>query len=313
MTKGGVPQVSVVVPHAGNLQYLARCLDSAMNERSVLEVILVMSDGFPASAELAQATSGVRVVVTSELMGYGRAANKGAADARGSLVFILNDDTIVCRGAIDGLSAFMSANPDVAACAPPLVFPDGSAQPNIFADVGVISALEATVAPLLQGPLKLVRRHPRPEFPDRPTDVDWLSGAALVVRRADFDAVGGFDEGFAHGLEDADLCRRLRREGRRVVAVPGPAVVHAKGTSGYRSGDPERVSHALVAGLSGWCWYSRRYHGRIRRRLQQAVLLAFVGLRLAYFETRARLGRQDFSAVLTAYRSAGERLIHDAW
>jgi GT2 family glycosyltransferase len=161
--------------------------------------------------------------------------------------------------------------------------------------------------------LQRVRRHPHSGFPTSPTDVDWLSGAALLVRKRDFDAVGGFDAGFAHGLEDADLCRRLRGNGRRVVALPAPAVVHAKGTSGYRSEDPERVRSALVAGLSGWCRYSGRYHSAISRRVQQAALLAFIALRLAYFGIRTRIGREDFSALLAAYRSAGARVIHDAW
>jgi GT2 family glycosyltransferase len=143
--------------------------------------------------------------------------------------------------------------------------------------------------------------------------VDWLSGAAIMVRASVYDAVGGFDEGFAHGIEDADLCRRLRSEGWRVVAVPGPPVVHAKGTSGHRSGDPERVEKALVAGLDGWCRYSRRYHGQIRRRLQQAALLSFVALRLAYLQLRALQRGAESKGSIAAYRSAGAHLLHADW
>jgi GT2 family glycosyltransferase len=276
-------------------------------------VILVMPDGLRESMSMAQATIGVRCVTTSELFGYGRAANAGAMEARGSLVFVLNDDTIISPGAVDGLTAFMLANPEVGACAPPLVSPDGRPQPNVFADLGVISAFEAAIAPLLRGPLGRLRRHPYSAFPRRATNVDWLSGAALLVRKADFDAVRGFDEGFVHGLEDADLCRRLRRRGRRVVAVPAPPVMHAKGSSGYRSADPERVRRALVAGMSGWCRYSRRYHGSLRRRLQQAALLTFIVGRLVYFGMRTRLGLGDFSAVLGAYKSAGVQVMNDDW
>lgn len=313
MTDGAARTVSVVIPHAGNRQHLASSLESSMAEESVREVILVMPQGLPESAALAEAVPRARFIVTDELLGYGPAANRGAAQAGAPFLLILNDDTMVAPGAIDAIAAFMAAAPDVGACAPPLVFPGGRPQPSVFADLGVRSAVEASVAPLLRGRLARLRRHPRPGFPDRPVEVDWLSGAALLVRREDFEAVGGFDEGFVHGIEDADLCRRLRLSRRAVVAVPGPPVVHAKGGSGYRSEDPERVRAALVAGLAGWSRYSRRYHGPLRRRLQQSALLVFVALRLTWFALRARAGRGQSPALLDAYRSAGAQLLRDDW
>lgn len=312
-TRSVISRVSVVIPHAGELRYLHRCLESAAAEPSVREVILVMRDGLPESLNLAGRFPQVRCVITPDLYGYGAAANRGAAQAEGSLLLILNDDTWITRGAIDTLAAFMADNPVVSACGPPLVFPDGRFQPSVFRDVGVRSAVEVCLAPILRGPLRRVRRHPCSTFPALPRDVDWLSGAALVVDKFAFDAVGGFDEGLRHGLEDADVCRRLWGADGSVVAVPSPPVVHVSGTSGYQSDDPERAKRTLIAGLAGWCRYSRRYHGPVRRRLQQAALLAFVGSRFAYFLLRTRLGNASFTNKTGAYRAAGQHVLHDAW
>jgi GT2 family glycosyltransferase len=306
------PDVSVVIPHAGNLEYLDRCLTTVTAEPAVCEVILVTPE-LPNSLAIAKANARVRCAITTERLSYGRAANHGAADAQGTFVFVLNDDTVIPPGAIDSMSDFLSANADVAACAPPLVFPDGRPQPSAFADVGFMSAIEVASAPLLRGPFSRIRRHPYSTFPSSPTDVDWLSGAALMVRKSDFDLVGGFDLGFNHGLEDADLCRRFRQLGRRVVAVPGPAVVHAKGGSGYRSGNADSVRHALLGGMTGWAHYARRYHGPLRRRLQQGALLMFVWSRIVFLTVRSRLGHPAGDELASSYRAAATQILDDAW
>ena len=62
-------------------------------------------------------------------------------------------------------------------------------------------------------------------------DVDWVSGACMLIRRAAFEAVGGFDERYFLYWEDADLCRRLRARGHEIRYVPAAAAVHVVGTS----------------------------------------------------------------------------------
>jgi N-acetylglucosaminyl-diphospho-decaprenol L-rhamnosyltransferase len=305
--------VSVVVPHAGNTEYLEQCLASAQEETSVAEVVLVMPPGLGGSSAAMNAAPAARALLTEKLVGYGVAVNRGASDAAGTFIYVLNDDTVISPGAIDALVEYLRSHPEAAACASPLIFPDGRAQPNVFGDLGIRSAVEAALAPLLRGPLHRLRHHPRSSFPAEPQQVDWLSGAALLVRKADFDAMSGFDEGFGHGLEDADLCRRLRESGRQVVAVPAPPIIHAKGGSGYRSPDPARVQRSLEAGMAGWCRYSRRYHGPVRRRVQQVALLAFVGSRLTFYACRGLVRGRPDTAMLEAYRAAGSQLLRDAW
>jgi GT2 family glycosyltransferase len=305
--------VSVVVPHAGNRTHLERCLESVTEEAAVAETIVVMPDGMEDSVGIARSVAGVRCILTPKLLGYGPAANRGLAEATQPLVLVLNDDAWVTPGAVNNLAAWMTAHESVGACGAPFVFPDGRRQPSVFADVGVRSAVEAALAPLLKGVLARLRRHPRADFPDHAADVDWLSGAGILVRRSAFTGVGGFDEGFAHGFEDADLCRKLRGAGRRVVAVPGPPVVHAKGGSGYRSADVDRVRRALTGGVEGWRRYSRRYHGTFSRKLQRLALVAFVVSRVGYFELRRRGGKDELGPLVAAYKAAGRQLLRDGW
>ena len=186
-------------------------------------------------------------------LGFLLSCNAAARVARGRYLHMLNNDTEVRPGTIDALGgaarcpARISAWPD-RNC----LFPDGRLQ-----EAGGILWTDATGW-----------NYGRGENPDRPDfnylrDVDYCSGASIMVRRSLFEQLGGFDEGFAPAYyEDADLAFRIRAQGQRVVYEPRSVVVHHEGRLA-RNGHGVRGEGPISASIKRACWSSgaRRWRG----------------------------------------------------
>jgi N-acetylglucosaminyl-diphospho-decaprenol L-rhamnosyltransferase len=175
-------------------------------------------------------------------------------------VLLLNDDTEVRPGAIAELVGPLKDRPQVGATAPRLVYPDLTFQPSIFDDLTIRSALEMLVVPIVsRWPASRLGRVPRRTFPTAPEPVEWVAAAALLVRRTLYDRLGGLDERYPHGIEDAAFCREARRLGYTILAVPSAEVIHHGSPSGLRSQDPRRLAATLTRGVRGWELYFRVY------------------------------------------------------
>ena len=192
---------------------------SALSEPEVREVVIVDNDSGDGSAAFlrdALSHEAARIVEAPTNLGFGRAVNLVVPDLRCGLVLLLNSDATLVAGAVAELTAALLADPAVGVVAPVVVEADGmSPQPGTY----------GTFPRLVPG---LDRRHPTPLEPLAP---DWVSGVAMLVRKEDFLALGGFDPDLQMYLEDVDLCRRLRDRGQQVRRVTTAVVVHAGGGS----------------------------------------------------------------------------------
>jgi GT2 family glycosyltransferase len=138
--------------------------------------------------------------------------------------------------------------------------------------------------------------------------VDWAAAAALLVRRSLFERVGGLDERYPHGMEDAAFCLELRRAGTNVVAVPNAEVIHLKGASGFRHHDRERIALTLSRGVTSWVLYMRTYRPR-SAVVVQAIFLLHALIRYSWFATFGRLRDPSGAANRSyAYRRHLQRL-----
>jgi N-acetylglucosaminyl-diphospho-decaprenol L-rhamnosyltransferase len=186
----------------------------------------------------------VEVVALERNGGFAAANNAGFARTTAPLVLLLNSDTIVPPGAIDALADRLEATGAVAA-GPRLVNEAG--RPEVSFGRMLTPAAEA--AQLLRG--RLARssaawaRRRTDQHVSEERDVDWVSGACLLVRRDAAHAAGFFDERFFLYEEDVDFCAALRARGGRVLFTPHATIVHRGGRSGApRSGQYDR-SHVL--------------------------------------------------------------------
>ena len=173
----------------------------------------------------------VRVVQSGANVGYARANNQGIRATASDLVLLLNSDTVVPTGAVDGLVEQLRTHPQVAVVGPRLVDADGRLELSCGRMIGPVNELWqklrrrilARNIPMLAS--WIARAATRPAFPD------WVSGACLLVRRSDAEAAGLLDERFFLYGEDVDFCAAIRRGGRRVLFTPAVEVVHLRGRS----------------------------------------------------------------------------------
>lgn len=152
----------------------------------------------------------VRLHVNPTNLGFGEGNNNGAKIATGRYLLFLNSDTVVEEGALGRIVAFGDANPTVGIMGPKLLNEDGSLQyscrryPNLLTGFFRNTPLGRLLPANRFAADYLMKEFDHAE----PRDVDWVSGAALVLRRELYEEIGAFDEEFFMFCEDVDLCWR---------------------------------------------------------------------------------------------------------
>ncbi|MCD6289094.1 MAG: glycosyltransferase family 2 protein [Anaerolineae bacterium] len=213
----------------------------------------------------------VAVIANRENVGFTRANNQALHQAAGRYILFLNPDTGVLKDALRVMVAYMDAHPDVGALGPQLLHPDGSVQPSRRRFPTLATAfLESTILHQWWPENPAARRY---YIADRPDDeeqeVDWVVGAALLVRRQTVEQVGGFDERFFMYSEELDWCRRARLAGWRIMYLPSAQIIHYEGKS-----SEQVVAARHIHFQASKVLYFRKYHGKLVAELLRAFLLA---------------------------------------
>jgi hypothetical protein len=237
MTGGGPgPRVSVVVLSWNTRALLAACLVSLRDapDAATRQVIVVDNASADGSADMvARDFPEATLLRQPSNLGYTAGNNAGAACATGELLFLLNSDTELRPGALDALVAFLDGHPGHGACAPRLDRPDGTPQPSCktFPTLRTAVFYDTVFDRWFPGNRVLPHYEMR-EFDHASTrDVEQPPGAALLVRRALFERLGGLDERMWLFYSDVDFCRRLHAAGHRIAYVAEARILHHEGQS----------------------------------------------------------------------------------
>jgi GT2 family glycosyltransferase/glycosyltransferase involved in cell wall biosynthesis len=227
VTASGSPDiasmVSIIIPVYGQHVMTYTCLKSIAATCAHLSIEVIVIDDCstePASVALAP-VSGITVIRNDSNLGFLKNCNKAAAMARGEYVLILNNDVIVTPGWLDAMLATFSQSDNVGMVGAKLIYPDGKLQ-----EAGGIVWRDGSAWNWGRN-----QDASRPEY-NYLREVDYCSGACLLLKRADWEALGGFDERYAPAYyEDTDLAFRVREAGKRVYYQPAAVVVHFEGQS----------------------------------------------------------------------------------
>ncbi|WP_425455382.1 glycosyltransferase [Amycolatopsis palatopharyngis] len=223
VTTSDEPLVSVIIPTYGNWSYTRRCLESIEVHlpATPFEVIVVDDASVDDSAERVAGCAGVRLVRAPRNLGFVGACNLGAEQARGNLLMFLNNDTEVRPGWLDTLVEVVEDHADVGLVGSKLVYPDGRLQ-----ECGGIIWADGTGWNYGRNGFTHELRY------QTLRDVDYCSGAALLVRADLFNRIGGFDTRYAPAYyEDTDLAFAIRAAGFRTTVQPASVVIHHEGVS----------------------------------------------------------------------------------
>ncbi len=241
---------------------------------------IVLADNGSAGDEAVEAAArrrDVRVISTGGNIGYGAAANVGVQATTSELVVVSNPDIIWGAGALDDLLDAARRWPDGAAFGPLIRTPEGATYPSARA----LPSLGRGIGHALCGwwwpsnPWTASYRHERGALVER--RAGWLSGSCLLLRRAAFDEVGGFDPSYFMYFEDLDLGERLQRAGWQNIYVPSAAVRHEGGHATSRDARRMAAEHHrsalryLSRRYAGWRWLPLRLALRAGLGLRSAI------------------------------------------
>jgi GT2 family glycosyltransferase len=265
---GVMPDASTVAVQVVNyrtLRYLERCVETVVSDLEAsgvrYEVNLLDNASGDDLADLAARYAGTRVFQSERNLGFGGGHNRLAAETEAPYLLILNPDVEVREaGSVERLLGVVRGGDRVVAVGPKLVGPHGTPQPY---DHGRLHGVRAAIA--LKG------GHGYWRATDVRQEVAWVSGAAMVLERAAFDAVGGFDEQLFLYKEDEDLCLRLREAGGRIVYEPAVRILHHESVVADRHREMDGALRYYVA---------KHFAGRRSRRAYAAAHQTLAYLRL---------------------------------
>jgi GT2 family glycosyltransferase len=253
--------------------------DNLKPETVQLETIVVDNASSDGTVEMLRTEfPHVRVIANTENVGFTRANNQALAIAQGRYFFLLNPDTELHPNALQTLYAYAETHPEVGIIGPRLFYGDGTPQSSRRRFPTLATAfLESTkLQQWFPRNRVLARYYVLDTRDDETQDVDWVTGAAMFVRRAVYEHIGGLDEAFFMYSEELDWCYRAKRAGWRIVYLPTAQVIHHEGKS-----SEQVVAARDIHFHSSKVRFFRKYHGAFAAEILRAFLLGMFAYQIA--------------------------------
>ena len=241
--------LSICIVNWNTRFYLEECLISIYQTVKDIDSEIIVVDNASlddSSGMLRDSFPNVHLTENKRNIGLAAGNNQAARAARGDYILFLNPDTVMTTGAINGMLEFARQTPEAGIMSCMKVQPGKGGEsvfrsypilkvPAIDALTEALLALSDTIAPhnSIIGNLKL--QHALKVFDldgvnsNEPFEVDMVWGAVMLARKSCIEAIGLFDERFFYGVEDKDICLRMRESGKKVFFDPRFEVLHHKG------------------------------------------------------------------------------------
>ncbi len=288
---GYMLDLSIVVVTWNVRDLLKECLESIYQSAQgmTIEVIVVDAASTDHSAAMVRNSfPAAHLIECDSNVGFSKGNNLGIEVSQGRYVLLLNPDTRVIGSALNEMVAYMDAHPTIGVIGPQLLNADGTVQssrrrfPTLWTGIFESTWLQPIA------PRRVLDRYYMLDFSDNQiVSVDWVFGAAFLVRRQVIDQVGGFDEGFFMYSEEVDWQKRIKQAGWQIVYYPGAQIVHYGG----RSSDQviaERHIHFQTSKVR----YFGKHHGPLAGAFMRFYLLAHYVWQLALEALKGLLGHE---------------------
>ncbi|MGN7821876.1 glycosyltransferase family 2 protein [Chitinophaga sp. 22536] len=226
--------VSIIIVNYNTATLLKACLESIYSTLSGIEyeVIVVDNDSRDNSREMVRAGFPQVVLIESgDNIGFGRANNLGSKAAQGKYLFFLNSDTLCMNNAVKILADYMDADERIAIAGGNLYTADHKPAISFCQQM---PGLTSDIDYLLGGMISKLKfgKNIIYNYSEAPLQIEgYISGADMMIRKAVFDEVGGFDPEFFMYYEETELTWRVRKKGYKIVSVPAAKIIHLEGGS----------------------------------------------------------------------------------
>lgn len=260
--------VSILIVHyntPGLLRQTLKGIEKACPRLGYEVIVVDNNPGTRIAKMVGREFPGVQIIVNEENEGFGRGMNKAMEVARARYLFVFNPDIILLPGSIEELVSFLDSHQDVGMVGPRLNNPDGSLQHSCyrFMNPHVILYRRLPFLRVLPQARRAVAEYLMAEVDHTKTqEVDYILGAAMLIRRKALNEVGGFDPHFFIYFEDQDLCRRFWKKRWRVVYHPVAELIHYHRRETAEGGFLAQLFNPLTRlQMKSALYYYKKYRG----------------------------------------------------
>lgn len=300
------PAVSVIYVNYNTSALLLQSVRSLIDQTREItfEVIIVDNASEPLQREELRKDlkeENVRVIWSDQNLGFGKANNLAAKEAKGNYLFFLNPDTIIITDVLNIFSAFLNtARPNIAACGGNLLKPDLSPNDSYGNFPGFRQELAMTGLGF-----RLLMKNYRQDIavantaPHAPAKVSYIVGADIFIRRESFDLVQGFDENYFLYYEETDLFRTLKTHGLDSFIIPEARIIHFEGAAlDQISGKGFSIGKFRLL-LNSKLYYHRKWQPAWKADILKTIIL----LQIVTQFIKGKMGR-DLKPLIRAYYAA---------
>lgn len=233
------PTLAAVIINYDSGEHLRNCLAELTDAAGEAPADFIVVDNASTDDSLSCVSRdypGVWLIQNPKNVGYGTACNEGFRSTAAQFVCFLNPDVVPEPGSLSAMAAAMAENPEVGVLGPRLNNPDGSRYPSCRVVPSLSVAVGHAIFGLVTDNNRFTRAYQLLDGDHASAqEVDWVSGAAMMVRREAFDQIAGFDESYFMYVEDVDLCSRLRHAGWKALYYPEAQMMHHVAGSSRRT------------------------------------------------------------------------------
>lgn len=243
--------LSIIIVNTNNRKLLEECLNSIYKKTRKATFEIIVTDNASTDGSQAMVKNRfpeVKLIENRENAGFIKASNQGLRIYNARYAMLLNDDTIVKESALDKMVEFMDSHPEAGGCGPKLLNVDGTVQHQ----GGILGK--------------------RFWLSKNPVTVDFVIGAALIVKKEVIDKIGIMDENLFFYNDDLDWCLRIRKAGWKIYFIPSAEIVHYGGYSSRRTFNPK----LFVEGFRGGLYFCRKHYGELAFNLYRLLLILFL-------------------------------------
>lgn len=221
------PLISIIIINYNTPDLVYNCLLSIKKFIYVSKEIIIVENGSKVETRVEKDKlnnilhpNEFKLLISDKNMGFGNGNNFGAWRACGKYLWFLNSDTLLIDDSAEKMVDFFEKNPKIGALSPLLYHQDSTLQKNFFASFQTLGSIT----------LRRYNDH-KIDFSKKFFYTDIVVGAAMMVKKETFDAIGGFDKNIFMYLEDDDLCKRLRNTGYKNAVLNTAKIIHLQGKS----------------------------------------------------------------------------------
>ncbi|MBI5369721.1 glycosyltransferase family 2 protein [Candidatus Uhrbacteria bacterium] len=261
--------LSILIVHYNTPGLLRQTLKGLFEAQPAMSFEIILVDNNPKMRVrdwVQKEFSQVKIVMSDRNTGFGGGMNLAMSHASGRYYFVFNPDICTFAGTLEALVAYMDAHPDIGMLGPKLLNPDRSLQYSCY------RFMKPSIIPYRRIPLlrnlpfakRAVDDYQMKDWDhNQVADVDYLLGAAILVRKEAVDEIGGFDPTFFVYFEDQDWCRRFWLAGWRVVYHPGISLIHYHRRETAEGSFIQQLRNPLTRiQMQSAIYYYRKYRGQ---------------------------------------------------